>query len=111
MCTDICLCLVLIPICIVLNICLIAFILKSHGWRKAVKNTRFWIFTLALAMNLCILVGNTFNFAVISEMTRRVLFILAWTLKYSVLILVGYYFIRRSRKLILVDDARKIRRL
>ena len=42
---------------------------------------------------------------------KRFLLILAWTLKSSVLLFVGYYFIKRSRKLVLVDDERKLRKL
>ena len=62
-------------------------------------------------MNVCLLAGDTFNLMILSQTVRRILLILAWTLRSLCLILVCYYFFLRSRKLILVKDERWMRKI
>ena len=100
-CMDNCLCIVFNIICIVVNVYLLAFILASHGWGKAVRNLRFWIFALTLILNISLLTSDTFNFGTISDTFRRVLIIFDWTIKSAVLLTVSYYFTRQSRQLVL----------
>ena len=99
--------------CIVLNVYLLAFTVKSQGIGKAVKHVRFWIICLCQVMVVCLLMTNIFNLAYIvkSQTFRRSIILGAWTLKCIVLILVCIYFFRRSRKLVLPDDAVKIRKI
>ena len=110
-CTDICLCTLINSVCIVFNVYLIAFIVKSQGWRKAMRHERFWMFSCTMIMNVCLLAGDTFNLMILSQRVRRALLILAWTLRSLCLILVCYYFFIRSRKLILDKDEQWMRKV
>ena len=64
-CIDICISTVINAVCIVVNIYLLAFTIKSQGIRKAVKHVRFWIICLCLVMVVCLLVTSIFNLSYI----------------------------------------------
>ena len=72
---------------------------------------RFWIFTLTLIMNVFLLIGDTFNFTNLKPVVLRFLLVISWTLKSVVLLCICYFFFRKSRKLLLIEDEKKLRTL
>ena len=110
-CVDICLCTAINAVCVVINVYLLAFTIKSQGLGKAVKHVRFWIFCTGQVMVVCLLVTDIFNLADANYTLRRAISLGAWTLRCVVLILLCIYFFRRSRKLVLPDDAVRIRKV
>ena len=72
---------------------------------------RFWIICFCQVMVVCLLVTDIFNLSAASYTFRRSIMLGAWTLRSIVLILVCIYFFRRSRKLVLPDDAVRIRKI